>query len=118
MPRTRAANPAAFLPLKPNDYLLLLALADGDRHAYALKKDVARRTDDRVRLGPGTLHRSLAGLVDRGLAQESPNRPDPERDDQRRRYYRLTALGRAVAAAETDRLAALVAAARRTRWAR
>lgn len=118
MPRTRTVDPEGFLPLKPNDYLLLLALSEGDRHAYALKKDVARRTGDRVRLGPGTLQRSIAGLAARGLAEESPNRPDPELDDERRRYYRLTPLGRAVMSAETGRLAVLVAAARRTRWAR
>ena len=118
MPRARAAAVAAFLPLKPNQYLLLVALVDGDGHAYALKKEVARRTDDRVRLGPGTLHRSLARLVERNLIEESPHRPSPSRDDERRRYYRLTALGRAVLAAETDRLAALIAAARKTRWAR
>ena len=115
--RARQADPAVFLPLKPNDYLLLVALAAADAHAYALKKDVASRTDGRVRLGPGTLHRTLARLVDRKLIEESPNRPRPDDDDERRRYYRLTALGRAVVAAETDRLAALVAAARKARWA-
>jgi DNA-binding PadR family transcriptional regulator len=100
------------LPLKPAEYLVLLVLADGDCHAYALTKEVAHRTGGRVRLGPGTLHRTLARLVEDGLVDESPDRPARALDDQRRRYYRLTPLGRRVATAETERLSALVAAAR------
>ena len=111
-------DPTAFLPLKPTAYLLLVALVGGDCHAYALKQEVARRTGDRVRLGPGTLHRSLARLHAAGLIEESPDRPKPADDDERRRYYRLTPLGHKVALAETDRLADLVAAVRGVRWVR
>ena len=118
MPGARAADPAAFLPLKPTAYLLLVALVERDCHAYALKKEAARRTDGRLRLGPGTLHRSLARLRDDGLIEESPDRPAPARDDERRRYYRLTPLGRKVALAETDRLSDLIATVRGVRWAR
>lgn len=114
----RTVGPEAFLPLRPAAYLLLLGLAEGDGHAYALKQDVARRSGGRVRLGPATLHRTLADLADKGLIEESPARPDPDRDDERRRYYRLTPLGRKVAIAETNRLADLVAGARALGWAR
>ncbi|HKA91001.1 MAG TPA: helix-turn-helix transcriptional regulator [Haliangiales bacterium] len=112
MVRLRRSDPEAWLPLKPAHYLLLVVLADGDCHAYALKKEVALRTDGRVRLGPGTLHRALGWLLEATLVEESPDRPARTLDDERRRYYRLTPLGRRVAAAETERLAALVAAAR------
>jgi DNA-binding PadR family transcriptional regulator len=110
--RNRRSDPDAWLPLKPAHYLILVTLADGDCHAYALKREVAFRTDGRVRLGPGTLHRALNQLSEAGLVEDSPDRPARTLDDERRRYYRLLPLGRRVAAAETERLAALVAAAR------
>jgi len=100
------------LPLKPTLFLILLSLAEGDRHGYALKKEILDRTEGRVRLGAGTLYRSIRQLVDRGMIEESTNRPDPALDDDRRRYFRLTRLGREVAQAETERLADLVRAAR------
>ncbi len=100
------------LPLKPALYLILLALNDGDRHGYGLKKEIALRTDDRVRLGAGTLYRSIRQLVDLGLIEESNRRPDPALDDERRRYFRLTRLGSRAARAETDRLSTLVQVAR------
>jgi DNA-binding PadR family transcriptional regulator len=93
-------------------FLILVSLAAGERHGYALKKDVASRTQGKVRLGPATLYRTLAALLDEGLIEESGRRPAPELDDERRRYYRITDRGRRVAAAETRRLEALVSAAR------
>lgn len=116
MPSETAAGDAeSLLPLKPVLYLLLLALAQGDRHGYALKKDVLRRTEGRVNLGPATLYRSIHLLAEKGLIAETGERPDPALDDERRRYYRLLPFGRRVAAAESRRLAALVAAARSAR---
>lgn len=105
-------DPTTYLPLRPAHYLILLSLAEGDLHGYAIKKDVARRTEGRVRLGAGSLYRSLAQLEDDGLVAESEWRPREALDDDRRRYLRLTSRGRAVAAAETERLARLVEGAR------
>jgi len=97
-------NPAPYLPLSPASLHILIALADGEKHGYAIIKDVARRTDGKVRLAAGTLYTVLKRYVDEGLVAESEERPDPALDDERRRYYLLTARGRAVAMAETDRL--------------
>ncbi len=105
------------LPLKPALYLILIALTDGDRHGYGLKKEILRRTDGRVKLGAGTLYRSIRQLVDLGLIEESSQRPDPALDDERRRYFRLTLLGRQAAQAETARLAELVRIAQSSRLA-
>ena len=107
-----AENPNDHLPLKPAHYLILLALAESDLHGYGLKKAILRRTDGRVALGAGSLYRSLGQLVEGGLIEASERRPDPVVDDERRSYFKLTRLGRATAAAETERLAALVADAR------
>ena len=108
-PRTPAAEPPA---LKPLEFLLLLGLAAGERHGYALKKDVVARTGGKVRPGPATLYRTLGALADGGLIEESARRPAPELDDERRRYYRITERGRRVVLAEARRLEGLVAAAR------
>jgi len=105
-------EPEELLPLSPAAFQIMLALADGERHGYAIIKEVEGRTEGRVRLGPGTLYGTLKRLVDGGLVEESDERPDAALDDERRRYYRLTAFGRRVAAAEAERLASLVAAAR------
>lgn len=105
-------DPLDHLPLKQAHYLILLALTGGDLHGYGIKKAVAERTEGRVRLGAGSLYRSIGLLQDRGLIEASDWRPDPRVDDERREYLRLTELGRRVAAAETDRLAALVSSAR------
>ena len=104
----------ALLPLSPGAYHILLALATGERHGYALMQEVRRLSDGMVRLGPGTLYRTLKGLLDAGLIAESGERPDPAHDDERRRYYRLTDFGQRVALAETRRLSRLVQRAQAT----
>jgi DNA-binding PadR family transcriptional regulator len=91
---------------------ILVALADGERHGYAIMQDVAARTDGAVRLGPGTLYGSIKRMLHDGLIEELDERPDPEEDDVRRRYYRITPRGRRVAREELGRLAALVRRAR------
>lgn len=98
--------------LQPAAFHILLALADGDRHGYAIIQEVAARTGGTVRLSAGTLYRSIQRLLEQGLVEEVRQRPAPELDDERRRYYRITAAGRAAARAETERLAALLKLAR------
>lgn len=105
--RTR---PESFLPLKPLVFLTLLVLRGQDAHGYAIKKEVANRSEGAINLEPGTLYRLLARLLDQGLIEESNRRPAAEADDERRRYYRLTDLGREVVAAEAARLGRLVSA--------
>jgi len=90
----------------------LLALADGEKHGYAIIKEISRRTDDRVRVSAGTLYTLVKRALSDGLIVESDDRPDPALDDERRRYYRLTPLGRSVAAAEIARLESIVEMAR------
>jgi DNA-binding PadR family transcriptional regulator len=101
-------------PVTPASYQILLALAGRDRHGYAILKAVERQTEGGIRLGPGTLYAAIRRLEDEGLIAESGWRPDPDLDDERRRYYALTRAGRAVLVAETERLQALVRLARRT----
>jgi DNA-binding PadR family transcriptional regulator len=101
----------AFLPLPASVMHLLVALADGEKHGYAIMRDVAELSGGAVRMGSGTLYGSIKRMLDQGLIEETEERPDPALDDQRRRYYRLTALGRQVGAAEHARLARLVDAA-------
>ena len=108
---TRKANRES-VPLKPAAFLMLLCLAEGEHHGYALKKAVLKRSGGRVDLGPATLYRTLENLVTAGLIQESEQRPAPALDDERRRYYRLTPSGRRAAGAEARHLAGLVGAAR------
>lgn len=105
-------DPAPYLPLTPAMFQVLVALADGEKHGYAVIKEVARRTDGKVRLRAGTLYTVIRRFVDDGLIQESSERPDPALDDERRRYYRLTDRGRAVAVAEARRMADTLAQAR------
>jgi DNA-binding PadR family transcriptional regulator len=107
-PRT----PESFLPLTPAVFHILLALADRECHGYHIMQEVDERTEGRVRLGPGTLYGSIKRLLADGLIEETEERPDPEMDDQRRRYYRMTDFGFRVASAEADRLARLVKTAR------
>lgn len=106
------------LPLKPVAFQILLSLADGERHGYGITQDISSRTSARMRIEPGNLYRSLRPMLDGGLIEESTRRPAPDLDDERRRYYRITALGRRVAAAETARLAEVVREARAKNWAR
>ncbi len=101
-----------FLPLSAPMLHTLLALVDGDKHGYAIIKEIARRTDSTVRLSAGTLYTLVKRALGDGLIIESDERPDPALDDERRRYYRLTALGRNVAAADVARLEAIVEMAR------
>lgn len=105
-------TPAMFLPLPPATFQILLALVDGERHGYAIMKEVVERSEGTVRLGPGTLYGSLKRLLEAGLVAEGSERTDAEVDDERRRYYRLTELGLSVARAEARRLDAMVRAAR------
>jgi DNA-binding PadR family transcriptional regulator len=112
-PRRAHVRPVTdFLPLTPAVAYVLLGLADEDRHGYAIMQEVARLTDGATRLGPGTLYGTIGRLMAAGLIEEADERPDPELDDERRRYYRLTHLGRRVLSAETSRLSTLLAAAR------
>jgi DNA-binding PadR family transcriptional regulator len=99
-------------PLTPAIVHILLALADEDRHGYGIMLEVARLTDGAVRMGPGTLYGTIKRLLAARFIEEADERPDPALDDERRRYYRLTAQGRRALAAETARVATLVSAAR------
>ena len=112
-------RPEDHLPLAPATFQILLSLADGERHGYAIMQEVAARTDGAVRLGAGTLYGALKRLLEGGLVAEAAERADPamgvDAGAERRRYYRLTAGGRAVARAEARRLDDLVRAARRKR---
>jgi DNA-binding PadR family transcriptional regulator len=105
-------GPEEYLPLTPAMLDIVVALADDELHGYAIMREVRRRTDGRKRLAPGTLYRSLRQMHERGLVAESEERPEAGLDDERRRYYRLTDLGRRVAVAEVERLEDLVQAAR------
>ena len=105
--RTRPAADA-FLPLRPVDLLILTMLAPGERHGYGIRQDIIDHTDGALRLEAGNLYRSIRRLMDLEMVDESDRRPDPDEDDERRRYYRLTALGSRVLAAELHRLRALV----------
>ena len=107
-----ARGPEGHLPLTPAVLDIVLALGDEELHGYAIMREVRRRSDGRRRLAPGTLYRSLRQMQERGLVEESEQRPDASLDDGRRRYYRLTDLGRRVAVAEVARLEGLVRAAR------
>ncbi len=110
--RKSQRDPNPLLPLTPAGFHILLALADGEKHGYAIMQEVAKRSQGKVRLGPGTLYGSIKRMLSEGLIEESDERPDPELDDERRRYYRLTEFGQRVAEAEAERLAGLVDAAR------
>jgi DNA-binding PadR family transcriptional regulator len=100
------------LPLPPAVFHILMALADEDRHGYGIIQEVRARTDGEVRLSPGTLYRSIQNMLDADLIVEVSERPAPEQDDERRRYYRITPFGEAVARAEANRLHELVRLAR------
>ena len=105
-------EPEAMLPLTPAVFNILLALADGEKHGYAIMREVEEATDGSVRMGPGTLYGSLDRMLKAALIEESEDRPDPARDDERRRYYRLSEFGRRVLEAEVSRLSKAVRLAR------
>ena len=102
----------SLLPLPPATFHILIAVADEDRHGYAIIQDVAARTNGALKLSPGTLYRSIQRMLEQGLLVEPRERPAPEEDDERRRYYRITPLGLEVAKLEARRLADLVRMAR------
>ena len=113
--RAKRPDPADFLPLTPAIAHILLALADEDRHGYAIMQEVERITGGAARMGPGTLYGTIKRMLSAGLIEEADERPVRDLDDERRRYYRATPLGRDVLAAETSRMAALLTAARAKR---
>jgi DNA-binding PadR family transcriptional regulator len=113
--KPRASDPRTLLPLPVSEFQILLALADEERHGYAIKREVESRTGGDVQLGPGTLYGSIKRMVASGLIEESDERPDPDLDDERRRYYCITSLGRKVAVAEARRMERLVGIARAKR---
>ncbi|GMQ85046.1 MAG: PadR family transcriptional regulator [Acidimicrobiia bacterium] len=104
-------DPHDLLPLPPAQLHILLALADGERHGYAVMSEVERMTDGEVSMGPGTLYGAIKRMLNAGLIEESDNRPDPELDDERRRYYRTKGFGARVLTAELSRLDQLIRAA-------
>ncbi len=103
-----APRPATILPVKPDVFMVLLVLLDGDRHGYGIMQDAAERSGGEVQLQPGALYRMLKRLLEEGLVEETTER----KDEERRRYYRITDLGKQVAAAEARRMARLVEASR------
>jgi len=110
----RTAEPESFLPLHRDTFHILVSLADRERHGYAIMQDVRERTSGALRLSPSSLYAAVRRLLEHGLIEELAERPDPEHDDERRRYYQLSKLGRAVAMAEARRLERLLADARET----
>jgi DNA-binding PadR family transcriptional regulator len=108
------SDPESFLPLPRDTFHILVSLADKERHGYSVMQDVAERTDGALRLSPSSLYASIKRLLEQGLIEEVAERPDPRFDDERRRYYRLSRLGRRVAMAEAKRLERLLADARAT----
>lgn len=108
------SDPESFLPLPRDTFHILVSLADRERHGYSVMLDVAERTNGALRLSPSTLYASIKRLLSQGLIEELAERPDPRHDDERRRYYQLTKLGRRVAVAEARRLERLLSDARGT----
>jgi DNA-binding PadR family transcriptional regulator len=104
-------SPQEMLPLTPPVFHILLSLAGEERHGYGIMQDVSRQTEGALQLGPGTLYGCLKRMLAAGLVEESEERPDPELDDERRRYYRMTAFGSKVVRAEAQRLAGAVTVA-------
>ena len=103
--------PEGLLPLTPAVFNTLLALADGEKHGYAIMLEVEQNTQGEVKMGPGTLYGSIKRMLAAGLIEESDERPDPTLDDERRRYYRMSGLGQRALVAEADRLSRQVSIA-------
>ena len=112
--RTVGIRPEEFLPLSNAEFHILLAIADSELHGYAIMQDVRESTNGAVRLGPGTLYRSIQDLSRKGLIEESDRSPAPG-EDQRRRYYRLSSMGTRVLSAEARRLSEVIAIAKSKR---
>jgi DNA-binding PadR family transcriptional regulator len=110
-------EPESFLPLPSATFHILMAVADEDRHGYGIIQDVSGSTNGELKLSAGTLYRSIQRMLEQGLLIETRDRPAPEDDDERRRYYRITPFGRAVAKAEANRLMQLVRLARKSGFA-
>ena len=110
--QTRQRDPELLLPLTPAVFHILLSLVVGDHHGYGIMQEVNSSTKGKLRLGPGTLYRSLKQMLAEGFIIEWDERSDPALDDQRRHYYRLTDFGERVLAAETERLEQLLEVAR------
>jgi DNA-binding PadR family transcriptional regulator len=108
MPKKHIPAPKDLLPLSATLFHLLLALSDGERHGYALKREIAHRTNGAINPGAGVLYGTISRMLEEGLIEESDERPDAHLDDERRRYYRITAFGRLVAQAEAVRMRELV----------
>ena len=118
MTKPSSVDGRSFLPLTPVVFEILLALSEGEQHGYAIMLEVERRSGGAVTLHPGSLYRALNRLLETGLIEELEERPDPDHDDERRRYYRLTPLGDDVARAEAARLESQVTSARNRRLLR
>jgi DNA-binding PadR family transcriptional regulator len=103
------ANPKSYIPLRPVEFLVLVALSEQEHHGYGLTQEIARRTDGSVQLEPGNLYKVLKRLVTDGLIEAAERRVAAELEHERRRYYRLTPLGGRVAALEAERLQSLLA---------
>src|ERR1700681_5008852 len=114
----RDAKTDSLLPLPVGVFHILIALADRNRHGYSIMQDVAARTGGKVQLSAGTLYSSIRRMLEQGLIEELAESPDPSSTDERRRYYRLTRFGKRAAAAEVERLNAMVQQARATRLVR
>jgi DNA-binding PadR family transcriptional regulator len=112
---TRVKNLQDLLPLRPAVFHILLALSDGERHGYAIMREVAAHTNGALQLGPGTLYGCLKRMLSARLVQEVDERLDPELDHERRRYYRITEFGARTLRAEAERLAVAVSAAQAKR---
>jgi DNA-binding PadR family transcriptional regulator len=108
---TSQKNPEKLLPLTPAVFHILLALADGNKHGYGIMREISERTGGQMRVGPGTLYGSIKRMLEQGLIEEAEERPDPELDDERRRYYRLTDFGQKLVVAESGRLRQLLSIA-------
>src|SRR5262245_10366665 len=107
-------DPESLLPLQAATFHILVALADRERHGYSILQDVAARTEGKVRLSAATLYSSIRRMLEQGLVEELSESPDPDNQDERRRYYGLTDFGRRVAMAEARRLTAMLSQARET----
>src|SRR4030095_14148982 len=104
-------DPESLLPLRPSVFHILLALSDGDLHGYGIMQEVAEHTSGPIKLGPGTLYGAIKRLRNDRLIVEAEERPDPELDDERRRYYRLTDFGQRVLKAEVRRMSRMISVA-------